>query len=396
MDEEEIIPTTMSREKMTVYIISSYSMTRFSYHRFNMKGRRIRMVKIGAYDMPKFKSLDEHSICINTVAFVDQKASKLACYTKEEYFNFDLTDPNKEQQVLPLSGDKILNVFFWRDYQIICRKETPVEVHSPSDGYLQTAIEFKGDYNGGYSAVSRNAELIGRLFLFIGKEGELVAFDMTGLQELFSAAKHTKPKVLSTAKEWHLKGIIPCEILVLRHVNCFSFWRGQLVHSNRSGSVRIMDISHRALDPVKPVPGFDNSKRPWKELIAFAGEELTYLHFSHKNVIGSSFDIKNFQTRLHLFNLTEGKYSSLEIERSTKPVHKIEIFIRNGFKFGIALNRGYDMHVFGIHLCKMYIFQSKVKIASNFISGILFLKDERNTVLIYGDRNYNMKFKIAV
>ena len=50
------------------------------------------------------------------------------------------------------------------------------------------------------------------------------------------------------------------------------------------------------------------------------------------------------------------------------------------------------MHVFGIYWCQLHMFKANVKVAAQYISGILFYKKDQ--VLIYGAENYNMLFKI--
>ena len=47
------------------------------------------------------------------------------------------------------------------------------------------------------------------------------------------------------------------------------------------------------------------------------------------------------------------------------------------------------MHVFGIHECKLYMFNESVQLAAAHVSGVLFLDDSE--VLVYGDKHFNMQ-----
>ena len=109
-------------------------------------------------------------------------------------------------------------------------------------------------------------------------------------------------------------------------------------------------------------------------------------------MVGSSFDLSARTAAIQLYNLKTKNQTTLPIKLQSRPTHKIELFVRKKICFGICLNRGEDMHVFGIYWCQLHMFKANVKVAAQYISGILFYKKDQ--VLIYGAENYNMLFKI--
>ena len=149
------------------------------------------------------------------------------------------------------------------------------------------------------------------------------------------------------------------------------------------------------LEIVEPIS--ENTRQnPKCNMIIKFREEFTTMNYFHHNVVGGSFQVSDKTSFLHLYNIKTRQTTDLKIENSPKPIHKIEMFVKNKLTFGIAVNKGFDLHVFGIHLCKMYMFRERVSFAAEYTSGILFVEGEKDTVLVFGDKESNMKYRIVM
>ena len=435
MDEEEIIPNRLSSKKITVYIISSYLDNRLSFRRFLRKGSRTGMKQQASFaGIYRDQKDDPHSI--NCIEYVNKKKKIVACCSNQYFFYdmksnrevsekeaFEKLDMKEESDQgnleenpgmnarweyevrsncglrgqAPSNVENWLVVKFWKGWKIMCGDSLPVEISNHEGFMFRTKETFCGVYSGGFRSVSKNAEVYdSNLYFISGSDKELVGLNLK--RDIDDKYNDLKKSFFSMNSTNRIQDSFKDEVLTTRivkdfQVNVFSIWESFLIYGNREGLVRevhLEKISH-SLDSLVSAKKTEESN-----FVSFKGGDLTCLQYFHWNIIGGTFDTRNYTAKLHLFNTRRLVLSELLIEKALKPIHKISMFIRNGFKFGIALNRGYDMHVFGIHDRKIHMFRSRVKIASEYISGMLFIQGEKDTVLIYGDKNYNMKFKITV
>jgi hypothetical protein len=175
-------------------------------------------------------------------------------------------------------------------------------------------------------------------------------------------------------------------IQIATGVNYFFLAKNKVFYSTREGKI------YEVIEPVTE----KTTKNPKSNMIIEFREEFTTMNYFHHNVVGGSFQVSEKTSCLHLYNIKTRQTTELKIENSPKPIHKIEMFVKNKLTFGIAVNKGHDLHVFGIHLCKMYMFRERVSFAAEYTSGILFIEGEKDTVLVFGDKESNMKYRIVM
>ena len=392
MDEEEIIPTLLTKKKTTVYIISSYLKARLTYKRFLKKGQRINMQEIGPYSFLTSKK----GSSISSVDYIDKKSgSVVVCYHYGISKHNLVTDKKESEGVLAHGFEqRICNFKSWKDFEIYAIKSFPIYFTNKREDMVsyQTLDHFEGEFSGGYNAYSRNCEVSGNLFFYINTKAHLMVIDMSA--ELKNTKCNPFPHFWKEsddagARPPNKSNYLPVKnsvVLIQEAVNYFFVQGSKVFFADRMGNI---------FEIVEPVSATTKPNPKYVKIASFT-EEFTTMNYFHHNVVGGSFQVSERTSHLHLFNVKTGMQTELKIQDSPKPIHKIEMFIKNSLTFGIALNKGFDMHVFGIHLCRMYIFRSKVKIAAEYTSGLLFLHNQKDTVLIYGDSNYNMKFKITM
>ncbi len=413
MEEQEVIPKTLKRKKQTVYILTAYLKPRLTFKRFIKKGKNIDMKEAG--ELPNLLSLtqmsDTSDCSYNSICYSDKKTGSVVVCGKRQIFRYNLVTGQCESKLLTHGMKRICNMNLWKDFQIFC----------PADDYLyfvnkdravqssRSDVKFAGEFSGGYNAYSRNSEVVGDTLIFIGISLEsgkevygLYSINLTTHLAAKNKGEYLDPFGFKKPQEnlGHQGTItffedqqkpfidqckvIPCVQLVASNVNTFFIDKRSVFFADRGGS--IFKLRDPLSSSMKPGVEFD-------KLVEFCGE-FTTMNYFHHNIVGGSFG--SGCTNLHLYNIKTKMTTELVIPASPKPIHKIEMFIKNKLTFGIALNKGFDMHVFGIHLCKMYIFRSKVKIAAEYISGIMYIEGVKNTVLIFGDSGYNMRFRITL
>ena len=124
MDEEEIIPTLLTKKKTTVYIISSYLKARLTYKRFLKKGQRINMQEIGPYSFLTSKK----GSSISSVDYIDKKSgSVVVCYHYGISKHNLVTDKKESEGVLAHGFEqRICNFKSWKDFEIYAIKSCPI------------------------------------------------------------------------------------------------------------------------------------------------------------------------------------------------------------------------------------------------------------------------------
>ena len=418
MDEEhEVIPMKLKRKKLTVYVLTAYLKPRLTYKCFIKKGKNIDMKEAGALpNMLRFAHMSDGSdSSYNSICYSDKKTGSVVVCGKRQIFRYNLITGQCESKLLTHGMRRVCNMNIWKDFEIFCPADEWIFFIN-KDRKVQSCrsdIKFAGDFSGGYNAYSRNSEVVEDTLIFIGLSmiagKEAYGLYSINLAEHLTAKKNTKIQYIDpfgfklpqteerqgyadllTFFENQQKPffdqtkVLPSVQLVEAEVNTFFIDKKSIFFADRVGS--IFKLRQSVSSSMKAGAGFD-------KLVEFCGE-FTTMNYFHHNIVGGSFE--NNCTKLHLLNIKTKMTTELVITGSSKPIHKIEMFVKNKLTFGIALNKGFDMHVFGIHLCKMYIFRSRVKIAAEYTSGIMYIEGVKNTVLIFGDSGYNMKFRITL
>jgi hypothetical protein len=170
MDEEEIIPTTLRKKKMTVYILSAYLKPRLTYKNFLKKGQKINLKPIKSYSFPTLTGGGDYTFRnFHAIQYVDkQKGSVLVC-TKDHVFQHNLKKDTVEVPPQKHILEKVCNLNIWKNYRIFCPANSSI-VFMNKNHHVQsykTEEAFCGDFSGGYNAFSRNSELYQDLFFFI-------------------------------------------------------------------------------------------------------------------------------------------------------------------------------------------------------------------------------------
>ena len=170
MDEEEIIPTTLRKKKMTVYILSAYLRPRLTYKNFLKKGQKINLKPIKNYNFPKIGLEQDYTFRnFHAIQYVDkQKGSVMVC-SKDQVFQHNLKKDAVEVPPQKHTLEKVCNLNVWKNYRIFCPANSTI-VFMNKNHHVQsykTEEAFCGDFSGGYNAFSRNSELYQDLFFFI-------------------------------------------------------------------------------------------------------------------------------------------------------------------------------------------------------------------------------------
>ena len=382
MDEEEIIPTTIRKKKTTVYILSAYLKPRLTYKAFLKKGQKINLKPVKSYSFPALPDAKDYTYRnFHAIQYVDKhKGSVLVC-SKDHVFQHNLKKDVVEVKPQKHTLEKVCNLNIWKNYRIYCPASKGIIFMNKNEGIqsYKTEEAFCGDFSGGYNAFSRNSEIYDSLFFFIDTAGQLRLVKLN--QELI---EKPAPRFSIFTAAGDSKTVNT--IIISYNVNYFFLAKNKVYYSTREG--QIYEIAEPITERTKA--------NPKSNMIVQFREEFTTMNYFHHNVVGGSFQVSDKTSCLHLYNIKTKQTTELKIENSPKPIHKIEMFVKNKLTFGIAVNKGFDLHVFGIHLCKMYMFRAKVSFSAEYTSGILFVEGEKDTVLVFGDKESNMKYRIVM
>lgn len=374
------------RKKMTTYILISYNIERISYKTFLNKGSKIKMVPTTELAFP------EVSGSYLAVELFDKNTGEVIVTGQNTMFRFNIKTGKTIKNPINYNVQPICNVKRWRNFTIYFPSDRKVLFMPDKDTNLKPLVSsemFSDSYCGGYHTYSRNAEIV--------SDGYLLFIDVSGCVIKYDLKAQLNPKNLKKGDTYHLdredinhliennSKFEPIQGTKIFNGGAETFFvRENFVYvgTNLGGVVMINQPLNQPAD----------KSMLRTTLAVFEGGMVSAMNYFFGNIVASTFE--SGRAMLHLYNLKHSLSSSLKIGEQRWPAHKIEMFIKHKICFGLCLNRGLSMHVFGIHECKMFIFNESVEVATSHIAGILFLDDTR--VLVYGAKNYNMLFRISI
>src|SRR3990167_635139 len=397
---EKLVGRPIVKQKIRLYVLSTSLSKKISLAKFRRKGKRICLKPEETLRIPQLDRSDHTYGSINAADLISTNSKQLVVGAKREFFIYDLKTGQTVTHVKKHHFGNICNVKSWKNYVIVFTADGPVKIIHLHDHRQKAYVlnhEFAGDYFGGYHAFSRNAELEGNSLIYISKNCKLVYFDLSEITQLKS---ETISQNLDFGSE-HIgeteggKFFIRLqarEVETSAKIDSLCLFQKFAYFASMDGSVYGFSrrVDHFTRDqPMNP-----------KKLVHFQedGLDLTALEYYHGNIIAVMFNLSSRRACIKLFNVKTGLRSDAKISQQDRPTQKILMFVKRKMCFGIALNRGIDMHVFGIHRCQIFLFSQNIKLEATHICGILFLdgKLTSHKLLVYGQDNFNKVFKVSL
>jgi hypothetical protein len=396
---ERLVGRPIMKRKLTSYILSTCISKKISLKKFIRKGKKIRLKEHEVLKLPQLKRDDHTYGSINAADLLGPGSKQLIVAAKQELFIYDFRADDKLLHIKKHFFGNICNVKCWRDYIITFAADGPVRImHKQLHNQKAYVLnhDFAGDYFGGYHAFSRNAELEGNYLIYISKNSNLIVFD---LSIIFSLNPEPISETLDFSSS-HIKetegGKFFTKLKAIQvessNIDSVSLFGRYAYFASMNGNVYRLS---KRLDLYSK-----NETMKSKHLATFKdpGLELTALEFYHDNIIAVLFSLSAKKACIKLLNLKTNTQSEVAISKQDRPTQKILMFVKRKMCFGIALNRGVDMHVFGIHRCNIVLFSENIQLGASHICGILFLdgKLTSSELLVYGQDNYNQVFKVSL
>lgn len=396
---DKLVGRPVIKQKIRLYVLSTSLSKKISLAKFRRKGKKICLKPEETLAIPQLERGDHTYGSLNAADLISTNAKQLVVGAKRELFIYDLKTGGTVSHVKKHHFGNICNVKSWRNYVIVFTADGPVRILHLFDqnqkGYILNH-DFAGDYFGGYHAFSRNAELEGNNLIYISKNCKLIFFDLSTILGL-------KPEPIAQTLNFSSEHIAETESgkffvrLEAREVDSakidsLCLFQKYAYFASMDGSV--YGLARRIDHYTK-----DQQMNP-KKLIHFQedGLELTALEYYHGNIIAVMFNLSLRRACIKLLNIKTGLQSDAKISQQDRPTQKILMFVKRKMCFGIALNRGIDMHVFGIHRCQIILFSQNIKLEATHICGILFLDGKLTStkLLVYGQDNFNKVFKVSL
>lgn len=375
--------TARRRRKLRSYVLISYNIKRMSFKTFTRKGNKIKMTPTVSLNLPSVTG------SILAVERAGKVSTEVIVAGEKEFFHFDLAKNKTIDGVTQHKLWNICNIKCWNKWTMYFLSDRNV-IFTLNNFYKAfKSSEFFGDsYCGGYHTYSRNAEVVDDYMLFITNNNTLIKYDLKNQlkAELLKQSKidFSEDDICQTITNDRIKFESISGEVVYRGIIETFFVRDHIIFIGTSNG-EILQVE-------QPLNTSKLHNRKCTTLASFYSGMISAMNYFFGNIVVSSF--QSGRAELHSFNLKHKLTSSVKIDSQRWPAHKIEMFIKNKICFGLSLNRGLSMHVFGIHECRLYMFSESVEVASSHIAGILFLDDTR--VLVYGARGYNMLFRISM
>src|SRR3990167_1786750 len=370
---EKLVGRPIVKQKIRLYVLSTSLSKKISLAKFRRKGKRICLKPEETLRIPQLNRSDHTYGSINAADLISTNSKQLVVGAKREFFIYDLK-----------TGQTVTHVKI-------------IHLHDHRQKAYVLNHEFAGDYFGGYHAFSRNAELEGNSLIYISKNCKLVYFDL-------SEITHLKSETISQNLDFGSEHIGETEggkffirlqareVETSAKIDSLCLFQKFAYFASMDGSVYGFSrrVDHFTRDqPMNP-----------KKLVHFQedGLDLTALEYYHGNIIAVMFNLSSRRACIKLFNVKTGLRSDAKISQQDRPTQKILMFVKRKMCFGIALNRGIDMHVFGIHRCQIFLFSQNIKLEATHICGILFLdgKLTSHKLLVYGQDNFNKVLKVSL
>ncbi len=386
---EPVIPIAKPKS-LTPHILISYTKEVMTLRRFLKKGSKIRMEETNSFSMPQFTGTDHTDRGLNVIEFINKEKGEVIACTRHQFFRYNIKTESTIQKPHEHNFGIICQVKTWGDFIIYFHEDSSVKFLHKKGTHIsyRTSEPFRGDYCGGYHAYSRGAEVVGDYLIFIACKNNLILYD---LKKTLRIEENPKGKVVDFlgGKDVHESDSLYMKTvtgttLVTREAETFFVKDNKIFYGNQEGGI------YEILESINSNPRPNAQKKK----IAEFDRQLTCINYFHGNVVACSFQVSAQTAKIHLHNLKTKMQSELPVKVQKKPTHKVDMFVKQKMCFGIALNRGMDMHVFGIFWCRLFMFSESVQVAAEYISGMIFLDQE--TVLVYGAENYNKKFKIKM
>lgn len=396
---DRLVGRPVNKQKVRFYVFSTAVSKKISLQKFKRKGKKIRLKEEEVLRMPQLNRVDHTFGSINAADLVGKNSKQLFVGAKQELFLYDFKANNTVLHVKKHHFGKICNVKCWRDYVIFCTGDGPVRIMHLLDRRQKPFVldqEFAADYFGGYNAFSRNAEVDGNFLIYVSKKGMPVVFDLSTILD-------AKPEMLTTPLEFGSEIIgqtegtkfftkLPARVVNISGIDSLSIFQKYAYFASMDGTVHGVTKKLDSFGPKEEIKT--------KRFVRFEGNglELTAVEFYHGNIIAVMFDLSSRKACLKLLNLKTSIQSEAAISQQDRPTQKILMFVKRKMCFGIALNRGVDMHVFGIHRCNIILFSQNINLGATHICGILFLdgKLTSSKLLVYGQDNYNQVFRVTL
>lgn len=381
------------KRKNQPHVIASYNKERLSFRTFETRGKKIKLIDQGALDFGSFQSG-----AINVIEHSNVENDTIICCGSGVVARYNMKTRYAEMKIEKHLLGNVSNFKRWKEFSLYFPEDRMARFIHFKGNHMSyfSGEKFHGDYCGGYHAYSRNVELVGNTLLFIGKEEKynypvVIVYD---LEKTLKLEPYTDGKSFSIASaDLMLEGnsgpyVKKVQGVVASDVKTENFFvRGQTLYfGNETGTIYRLDTEINKLKNTSSYTKIVDFKFEFGTLVA--------LNFFYGNVIASEYNPSQQKAMLHLYNSKQHIISTLDIGDQRWPTHRIEMFFRRKLCFGICLNRGVNFHVFGIHLCKMVLFNARVPFDASYISGVLFLKNDR--ILFYGSNNYNKIYRITL
>ena len=157
------------KPKNQSHVIRSYVTAKISFKTFEKYGKKLRFQPT---EELQIKDIQKGNF--NSITSMPNNPSILACCGESQLMWFDWKKNSVVKSVNSHRFGQICTYRNWGDYDIICSGEKPVSMGEHSKGghdYYSTSL-FWGDFCEGYHAYSRNAELYGNYFVFLGSSSK--------------------------------------------------------------------------------------------------------------------------------------------------------------------------------------------------------------------------------
>lgn len=397
---DRLVGRPVIKQKVRFYVFSTAISKKISLQKFKRKGKRIRLKEEEVLRMPQLSRSDHTFGSLNAADLVGRNAKQLFVGAKQELFLYDFKADNTVLHVKKHHFGKICNVKCWKDYLVFCTADGPVRIMHLLDRRQKPFVldqEFAGDYFGGYNAFSRNAELDGNFLIYVSKKQAPVVFDLSTIleikpEQLSSPLDFSSELIGQTEGTKHFTRLSARVVNTVSSIDSLAIFQKYAYFASMDGTVH--GVTKR-LDLYGP-----KEEIKTKKFVRFDGNglDLTAVEFYHGNIIAVMFNLSSRKACLKLLNLKTGLQSEAAISQQDRPTQKILMFVKRKMCFGIALNRGVDMHVFGIHRCNIILFSQNILLGATHICGILFLdgKLTSSKLLVYGQDNYNQVFRVTL